>query len=333
MPGLRLICLGLTEAWKTQAVYHAVAELMTEESPDTIILCRPAAPYLCLGYHQLFEGVFDASACDRMSLPVYRRKIGGGGTLLDSGQLFYQCVFHRSRVPARTDRLFAMMLDPPVALLRQLGLDAHLHDVNEISVGRRRIAGTGGGALGDAVVVVGNILGSFPFEWLPVLWRGTDDPGFREIAGVALRAHLTTLEEQSLQFTFEELESLLIEHYRESLSAPLVAEDLTPAEWEAACNAREELTSDEFLHSLPCEYANASSDRPLKIASGVFLHTETAHTRGGVIHATLLVEEGIITASSLRLEGSADSRIVERKLHGLRVERWREAVDTALEAA
>jgi lipoate-protein ligase A len=333
MPGIRLIRLGLTEAWKTQAVYHAVAELMTEDSPDTIILCRPAMPYLCLGYHQLLESVFDASACNRMSMPVYRRKLGGGGTLLDSGQIFYQCVFHRSRVPARTDRLFAMMLDPPVALLRRLGLDARLHDVNEISIGRRRIAGTGGGALGDAVVVVGNILGSFPYELLPALWHGADDPGFREIAEVALRAHLTTLEEQSLQFTFEELESLLVDHYRESLRAPLVMMDLTPAEWKAACRVREELTSDEFLHSLPGGNAMASSDRPLKIASGVFLHTGTAHSRGGVIHATFLVEEGIITASSLRLEGSAESRSLERKLRGLRVERWREAVDTALEAA
>jgi hypothetical protein len=32
---------------------HALAETMDERSPDTIVLCRPAAPYFCVGYHRV----------------------------------------------------------------------------------------------------------------------------------------------------------------------------------------------------------------------------------------------------------------------------------------
>ncbi len=333
MPGIRLIRLGLTEAWKTQAVYHAVAGMMTEESPDTIILCRPDTPYLCLGYHQVFDDVFDAASCARLSLPVYRRKIGGGGTLLDSGQLFYQCVFHRNRVPAATDRLFAWMLEAPVRVLRGLGLDAELNDINEIRVDHKRIAGTGGGVIGDAVVVVGNILLSFQYDVLPQVWRATGSAPSCAMAGVALRAHLTTLRAQSLNIPYKDLENLLIGEFSRSLARPLFQGDLTLAEWTAALETRSELTSGEFLHCHPAETGGALMPRPLKIAAGAFLHVETVPAGGGMIHATLLVEDGVVTAASLESESARDLRTMEQKLHGVTIDRWRNALELPLEAA
>ena len=333
MSGIRLIRLGLTEAWKTQAVYHAVAGMMTEESPDTIILCRPDTPYLCLGYHQVFDDVFDADSCARLGLPVYRRKIGGGGTLLDSGQLFYQCVFHRSRVPAATDRLFAGMLEAPVRVLRRLGLEAELNDINEIRVDHKRIAGTGGGVIGDAVVVVGNILVSFQHDVLPQVWRAMGSARSRAIAGAALHAHLTTLREHSLDSPYEELENLLIGEFSRSLGRPLVQGDLTLAEWTAALEARSELTSAEFLHCHPAETSGAAMPRPLKIAAGVFLHVETIRASGGMIHATLLVEDGIVTVVSLESEFAGQLHTMEQKLYGVTFDRWRTALELSLEAA
>ncbi len=54
MQPIRLLNLGLVPPLQTQSVYHALAENMTRDSQDVIILCRPNAPYLCLGYHQVF---------------------------------------------------------------------------------------------------------------------------------------------------------------------------------------------------------------------------------------------------------------------------------------
>ena len=66
--GIRLIDLGPAPFWQTQAVYHAVAGLMNESAPDTIILTSPRTPYLCLGYHDVYDAVLDRAAVARRLL-------------------------------------------------------------------------------------------------------------------------------------------------------------------------------------------------------------------------------------------------------------------------
>ena len=126
-----------------------------ESSQDTIILCSPKTPYLCIGYHQVLDAVLDRKICDNKELPILRRRVGGGATYLDHNQVFYQCIFHHSRVPARADKVYQMMLEAPVQVLNQLGLDGRLRAVNEVEANSMRIAGIGGGRVGDAMVVIG----------------------------------------------------------------------------------------------------------------------------------------------------------------------------------
>lgn len=189
---IRLLNLGPTASWRTQAVYHATAELMTADSPDTIIFCQPLTPYLCLGYHQVYDAVLDRTECERHNLPVVRRRVGGGATYLDANQLFYQCVFHHSRVPVVAKDIYALMLAGPVATLRRLGLNAELRAVNEIEVDDKRIAGIGGGRIGEAAVVVGNLLFDFNYHAMSQVWRVPDE-SFRELASTALRQRITTI--------------------------------------------------------------------------------------------------------------------------------------------
>lgn len=189
---IRLLRLGCIPDWQTQAVYHAVAEAMTADSPDTIILCHPASPYLCLGYHQSFDAVLDRADCERRHLPVLRRQVGGGATYLDSNQIFYQCIFHRSHVSPIFSSIFAQMLQAPVAVLRRLGLNAELRAINEIEIDGKRIAGTGGGQIGEACVVVGNLLLDFDYETMArVLKIPWEFPRLLILA--ALRDNITTL--------------------------------------------------------------------------------------------------------------------------------------------
>jgi lipoate-protein ligase A len=117
---VRLIDLGESDWAMTQAAYHALADLMAADAPDTVILTRPRTPYLCLGYHQPLEGVFDLRACERMGLPIIRRRVGGGATYLDRNQLFYQFIFHHRRAPATPRRIYRHFLAAPVAALRAL---------------------------------------------------------------------------------------------------------------------------------------------------------------------------------------------------------------------
>ena len=154
--------MGRIPGWQTQAIYHTVAELMTEETPDTIIISQPSDTYVCLGYHQKLDHVFDRKVCNEKGIPILRRKVGGGGTYLDSNQLFYQCVFHQNRVPTDSKKVYEQMLTPVVNTLKHFfDVKAELKGNHEVEINGKRIAGIGGGQIGDASIVVGNILFDF----------------------------------------------------------------------------------------------------------------------------------------------------------------------------
>ena len=53
---LRLIDLGDCEPLKAQTFYEAVAVAVDRGlSPDTLVLCRPSSPYVCIGYHRTWS--------------------------------------------------------------------------------------------------------------------------------------------------------------------------------------------------------------------------------------------------------------------------------------
>ncbi len=227
---VRLLDLGPVSPLRSQALYHALAESMREDSPDTIVLCRPSAPYFCVGYHQSPGEELDLDWCRDNGYPVFRRRIGGGTVFLDTGQLFYQCVFHRRRAPLMVEAIYRRFLMPAVETLRALGLPAALEGVNEIEVGGRRIAGTGGGQIGEAVVVVGNFLFDFPAAVMGRAWRVPSDD-FRRLAEDGLRLHLATLNSVLAERPSEaRIRAELVTRYEAGLGRSLVSGSLSAAE-------------------------------------------------------------------------------------------------------
>jgi len=225
---IRRIDAGFVSPLRSQALYHGLAEAMDGDTPDTIVFCAPDAPYFCAGYHQNAADVLDLGLCRRRGWPVLWRKIGGGAVYLDRAQLFYQVIVHRRRAPFAVADIYRTYLAAPVLALRRLGLDARLRAANEIEVGGRRIAGTGGGQLGEAVVVVGNVLLDFPDARMAAAWRAPSLP-FRKLAREGLRCYLTTLaRELPAPPAMDALREALARAYAETLGAPLVPGALTP---------------------------------------------------------------------------------------------------------
>ncbi|MFQ5974575.1 MAG: biotin/lipoate A/B protein ligase family protein, partial [Alphaproteobacteria bacterium] len=219
---VRLLDFGEVSAVRSQAVYHGLATKMTSDSPDTIVFLRPGSPYFCVGFHQDPAEELDLAWCRRRGYPVLHRRIGGGTVYLDQSQLFYQCIFHRSRAPFDVASIFRRFLGPPVEALRRLGLDARLSGINEIEVGSRRIAGTGGGQLGEAVVVVGNLLFGFCHDVMARAWK-VPSRSFRRLAAEGLRRYLTTLDrELDVLPAMAAVRDLIRECYVDSLGRPLI---------------------------------------------------------------------------------------------------------------
>jgi lipoate-protein ligase A len=311
---------------RTQALYHALAELMTEETPDTLILVRPQEPYVCIGYHQTLNAVLDRAACRAAGLPIVRRRVGGGTTYLDDTQQFYQCIFHHTRLPFRVDAVYAQLLEAPVAVLRKLGLNAALRDGNEIEVDGRRIAGIGGGRVGEAVVVVGNILLDFDYAMMARAWRVPSED-FRRLAYEAMQRHITTLWSNLTQdVTADEVQARLAEAYPLSLNRPGVPGSLTQAEQAKAAEMEEQFLSEEWLQL----HAQDEDEpmRTLKISLDAFVHAEETRVNGMVIGGTFFARNQVIERAIMTGDLPEEKRhLLEKSLIGVALKHWREIVE------
>lgn len=323
---VRLLAPGAVPWLRTQSLYHALAELMTEDSPDTIILARPQEPYVCVGYHQSLKAVLDEAACRAAGLPIVRRRVGGGTTYLDKNQQFYQCIFHHHRLPFRVDAVYARLLAAPVAVLRKLGLAADLRDGNEIEVEGRRIAGVGGGRIGEAMVVVGNILLDFDFAMMARVWRVPSED-FRRCASEAMQRRITTLQSMlSEPITVDEVQAHLVEAYSLTLGRPLVPGSLTAMEEAKAAEMEEQLLSEEWL-SLHSDDEDEPM-RKLKISLDAFIHAEEVCVNGAIISGTFFTHNDVIEKAILAGDlPEGKKHLVEDSLVGVSVKRWREVIE------
>lgn len=322
---VRLLDLGVVEPAGTQSVYHAVAELMHEDSPDTIIFCRPRTPYVCLGYHQVYEATFDCAALERRKLPVFRRRLGGGATYLDSNQLFYQCVFHHTRVPVMLKDVYQLMLAAPVAALQRLGLNARLYDLNEIEVDGKRIAGIGGGRIGEAAVVVGNVLLDFDFVGMADVWRVPSE-SFRELGLKAMRERITTLR-QCGHFDVEAVQRILLEEFAKAfaLEEGLRSRrgELTSEEHTRSTEIAKRMVSPEYL-SLHSDNGSTAMMHALKISARAWIHAAEAQINEHLVRANFRVCDEFIEEARLESTPVNDWTAVERALQGAPLKDWEE---------
>jgi lipoate---protein ligase len=326
---VRLLALGDIPWIRTQALYHALAELMTEDAPDTLILARPQEPYVCVGYHQPLGAVLDRAACDAAGLPIVRRRVGGGTTYLDKNQQFYQCIFHHTRMPYQVDAVYARLLDAPVTALRKLGLQASLREGNEIEVDGQRIAGVGGGRIGEAVVVVGNILLDFDYEMMARVWRVPSEH-FRRLAYQAMQRCITTLWSMlpppASPMSASEVQARLAEAYPLALNRPVVPGSLTDAEQARAAEMEKQLISEAWLQL----HAQDTDEpmRKLKISRDAFVHAEEARMNGTIIGGTFFARQDVIEQAIVTGDLPEKTRLlIENRLVGVPVKHWREIVE------
>ena len=290
---VRLIRAGRIEPGLTQGLYHCLAKGMTESSEDTVILCSPSSPYLCIGYHQVLESVLDTKVCEALNLPIMRRFLGGGTTFLDRNQIFYQCIFHHSRVPWRADKVYQMMLDAPVMVLNRIGLRGRLRGVNEVEANSLRIAGIGGGRVGEAMVVVGNILLDFDYSLMSTVWK-VPDQSFRNLALETMEERVGTLNKLGCDHTLEFMESHLAEAFAESLERPLREHQLKSEENQAGRNTANDLASREFL-SLHHPVGSVKPMKSLKISADVFIHHIHFRFENQEVDVSVRADKGIVT--------------------------------------
>ena len=295
MKPVRIVNLGTVSYLESQSIYHAVAVCLTEQSPDTVILCRPREPYFCLGYHQSSLQVIDSNARVQLGYPIMRRKLGGGLTYLDHQQQFYQCIFHRNRSPSTPTANYRIRLDGPIRALRKIGMDVGLRYTNEIEVRGKRIAGIGGGFIGEASVVVGNILNHFDFSAMAQIINAPCNR-FREIALKKMKDRITMLRSETRTDHWSQLSDLLIEEFGSSFGGAYYLEGLTRKERDEATRQAELMTAKDYLErrdEIAWDIKNTVLTR-LKISGSTWMCLVKINGSSLHTHAIVVIKNGVI---------------------------------------
>lgn len=178
---VRLLNLGPTHWLRTQSVYRSTAALMSEDSPDTLVIGTPLHCYLAVGGGHRPEETVDLAACARLDIPVVSAPLSAAVTYADAGALVVQWI-SSDQSPGDLTRL---LLDGFARALESLGMSQATSSNSRIAIGDRTLIESQTGTPGRAGVVQGDIFlqldGStarqFPgYEDRTYLWRELPRP-------------------------------------------------------------------------------------------------------------------------------------------------------------
>lgn len=244
---MRLLDLGAVSAQESQALYHALGESVSAGAPATLAILSPTDPYVCVGFHREIDQEVDQTTCRARGLPIYRRRVGGGTVYLDRAQVFFQLVLHERAVRMSVERTYAYLLQPAVEAYRALGVPAALRGVNDVAVEGRKLSGTGMARIGDAVVLVGNVIVDFDHAAMASVLK-LPDPFARDWVTRSLRRWVTSVRAETGRTPgYEVVASALRTAFDRWLGEPLVPAALTRVEAQLVARVGRRLDSAAWL--------------------------------------------------------------------------------------
>jgi len=288
---LRVIDFGVVSALRSQAVYHGIAETITETSDPVLIMVSPETPYVCVGMHQEIAKEVDMDFCKSANLPVYRRHVGGGAVYLDENQWFTHFIYPRKKAPEFASNLYPMFIEPVVRTYNQLGVEAGYRPVNDIQVNGRKIGGTGAASIGDATVMVGSFMYDFDTETMARCLKVPSEK-FRDKLRQTLDDYMTTMAKELPEPPPRgKLKELFLANCADVLGVDPVEVQPTEAEIAAIDQAEKDLTDPEWTNIQGRKLVALG----VKISEGMHL-TESMHKApGGLVRVHLLGLDGKVT--------------------------------------
>lgn len=288
---MKLLRIGALPGRYSMLLFHALARMGVE----SLVIVTPVTPLVSVGYFQGLDGV-DMHYCRQQGIPVMRRELGGGTTLLDRNQIFYQVILKKDnpRLPASVEALYRELSRPVIATYAALGIPTYLKPVNDIMTVRsnKKIAGEGGGDIGACMVFVGGILLDFNYELMSRILRVPDEK-FRDKVYKTMAANLTTIKgELGFIPDREQINDLLITNFSGVLGE-LQPAGIPAAAWDEVARLEQQLCTPEFL-----EQKNPRYDG-IKINAAVEVKRRHYKAPGGLITTDLVLKEGRIAEIKL----------------------------------
>ena len=189
-----LFDLGKLPEQQSMLIFHVLARMGIE----ALIIVSPQSPLVSIGYFQDAEKEVDIPYCEASGIPFMRREVGGGATYLDENQIFYQLIWKKDnpRFPKIIQDIYPWFSEAPVETYRTFGINAEYRSVNDIvTKGGKKIAGEGGGNIGECMVFVGGILLDFNYKAMSKVLKVPDEK-FRDKVFKSMEENLTTVKKE-----------------------------------------------------------------------------------------------------------------------------------------
>jgi len=284
---LKLLKLNHLQGQQSMLIFHALARLGFEG----LVLVSPDMPLASIGYFQDAEKEIDLAACKKLGIPVMRREVGGGATYLDHNQVFYQLIWRKGHpaFPTRVKDIFSTLSQPACDTYHDFGIETQFRAENDIiTKNQRKIAGEGGGDIGENMVFVGGILMDFDFAMMSKILKVPDEK-FRDKIYKSMEENLTTMKRELGYIPArEEVVTSLVTNFKHLLG-PLQQTSLTPDVFEKMIELEKVFNSDKFLFK-----KTPRIPQGVKIREGVELLYSIYKARGGLIRTSQEIKDNII---------------------------------------
>ncbi len=284
---MRCVHLGTANAARSMAAFHAVAAAASSDDEITLITVQPEQAFVSVGYHQLASREIRQAYCQTHSIPVCRRMVGGGAVLLDAGQVFWHLILPGARAAVRD--VYAALLPAPVAAYRRLGIAAEVRPLNDITVGPKKIGGTGAATIGQSLVFVGSLMFDFNRALMANVLNVPSEK-FRDKMVQSLQDYMTTIrDELPVVPLAAEAIQMLSEEFSERLDSPSHAGRLTEEEERLCRHFEETLFDPEFVF----QDEGWFEDR-VKLRDGVYLYEGVWKAPDGLVRIIWQNDQGVV---------------------------------------
>jgi len=284
---LKLLKLEHMPDQQSMLVFHALARLGFEG----LVVVSPKIPLASIGYFQDAKKEIDLDFCKKNKIPVMRREVGGGATYLDGDQVFYQLIWKKgnSNFPTRIKDVFPYLSEPAVNTYGDFGIKTMFKPENDIvTKDKRKIAGEGGGDIGDSMVFVGGILMDFDYKTMSKIIKAPDEK-FRDKIYKSMEENLTTMKREIGHMPDrEEVVSSLVNNF-ENLIGRLKPIKLDKTTFNKMIELEKYFTSDRFLFK-----KTPRIPKGVKIREGVDILYSTYKAGGGLIRTSQEIKENMI---------------------------------------
>ena len=209
---MNLIKLDKLPGQDSMLIFHALARIGYEG----LVIVSPKEPLASIGYFQDAQKEIDLEFCRKTGISVMRREVGGGATYLDGNQIFYQMIWHKDNAtfPRNIKEIFEVLSQPACETYRTFGINASFRAENDIVTDTgKKIAGEGGGDIGDSMVFVGGILLDFDYDTMSRVLKVPDEK-FRDKIFKSMEENLTTMKRELGAIPpRDDVKRILIEHF------------------------------------------------------------------------------------------------------------------------